>query len=1403
LHPNRIVNIFMPQTPTTQSSSESKVIVQSAGDNTLTVKRLLDLNNIQTMSLQVLSPTVKEVIALKIDTEQALDDYANRLREGYKTNKEGFRDGLKLLSDSLDKGEQITIACSCRTGGMCHADVVKMAIEKVNTHLKNERISEKIRSDIIEGRNSGQDTSIKQPLIVNPRTQRAINEIFSFSENDRILEKINETDGRNRSEQASYLGQSSQLVRDIYERGALVVDGNLIVPQEKLSVSPPLSITTQDYAVSRIGKILQNEDRAKELAPVVVEYGNKIAGLTADGETKLKVFGWMYESLEGKSENLERSENRFFAEKPKFDEMLEKISVLAEEMHSLEPLDKIEFVPLAGFEQDEIQESVFDNKSENLNLEEIYEEAISLEGSEKEQFAYEQNASEQAEIVEPNGKINTTGYERIELSVGIPRIPEDYTQTEINRLVTETLPEIDRQLENGVAPKEILAPYNQAVWQSAREHAQNRLESIYRKQKINGKETQQLDSKAVNLTQTIEQQLAKIDLRRQNIIELKSPGEFLAAEKETVNTFYRQQKQEVGNLLTKIDEIREQKSIKDDKTQEISLKKELNQIREAKPNFAFKLETSAENVVGKPSEQTVERRNFISSYINYQLKQPETRLRFENERYRDFAARLETAATRDEVMKRASEIRAENAALGMKWKDLEKSEKEKLPPPLTNKEMQFLFTETSPAHYTNEMTAARLSYAHAGASRRAMTESLLKGEIKPGTEANRLIDSLEKRLERSDLKNATGATRHFYLSLKTPNENLKIKNSFCHKEIYQKLPPPEKDFVFQKAMRQLGNLEYRSVYRHQQQINAKLQTVGELQQEKTPSRTEKSFRILGTFSQARILGEKIELGELNTKEISRNDAAAVALLLNNQSVEKNELMSRELIGSRNPEHQKIGEILGVFSRAENEQSGKTATVKITLPEKSLVGAETYAELLEKIYPESERDRFKLSRLGSERVAEAKIKGETEVIKSWSEEIRNNDYKPEATELVSYAERELTENFSRLDSILRESGKTQRENNAAVSKYIRETSTEIQNQKRALPALKEQKQIVLNALKPGGAGFAANNANNRFFQTVQKKITFDDFQKFAAGEKLLADNAPRLSQIFWQIESGRIVLDENKIKDYEPKVEEKAENTRQTNQKQEIKPLSLRLYEAEIELTEKRLLTKSLSEKLALNKGLLESEKLPIVETVFSPAEREQIKRDAGQIAKERLEPKELDADHRKISVAASRQALSTFKQLEQAHNLYQFSNDAAKISEAFFKLDREAASLFKIRQEYNRGEKIALLRDGIKSDLIDMLRKSGGAKSGDLIERTSKILAVNLTKTGLEQIVSNKQKITAISLEIGEKTEQKLGGAVKINLESAPAKNNQHQQSPKQSKTVWENAAPKNHAIKDAPFFSR
>ena len=1521
--------------------NENKVVVQSSPEKPPTATRLLDLNNIQTSELQLLSPAPEEVRALENNRREALSDYADRLRRNYKANKNGLRDGMKNVSDALDKGEQITIACNCRAGMMCHADVVKMAVEKINLHVKNQQIQEANRVAKIE-KQTAQPTAkpdLNKPDVkINQRTQRAIAEIVSISETDKLLEKISQTDGRNQSEQASHLGKFSQFVRDIYERGGAVTNGKLIVPKETQSLAPTLALTTQEYAVKRLGGILSDEAKAKELAPTLVEYGNKIAGSTADGETKLKVFGWMYDALEGKAAYSGRDAVERIGENKarKFDDALEKIGALAEQMHELEPADKIEFVPLNEFGEKGRTEAAWENADENRLVESIYEDAIARDAAtgeaiEKgESLFEEQTAGERGWDADSSGRATSEAFDRIDLTDKAPQLPAEFTENELARLLAETLPEVDRRLESGAPVKDILQPFHENVRQSARIDALNRLEKIFQKQKIaeleaklagapasagqkekleneiarwqnlvltptgedvremlanreennlKGKKTiAQASGKSGEIGQSVKDQIEKIDVRRLNVIELKTPGEYTLAHESAEKTFYRKTKTEIAALRLQLAETRENKETSDDKFRESAVKKELNDLLTSKPAFAFKLENSPEIVAGIPSAKAVEERSFVSAYVNFQLKQPETRLRHASERFRLYAARLEAATTRAEIIKTASQIRAENAAAGLKWKDSEKGEREKQPRPLSQKEMQFLFTETSPAHYTGEMTVAKLAYAHAGESRRQMTEALVKGEISPSPEAQKLVESLEARLERRNVKDSIAATKHFFESLKTPNDVLKIKNAFCQKEIYQSLPPQEKDFVYQLTTQQKENLEYRLAFEQRQLIKSGEISRDEIKHQPQPSETQKSFYHLSGFNQARALGERVETSPLVSKEISERDYRAAAIVLQNQPPEKIINLSRELKQSATHENRAIGEILETFARAEVVKTSGKTTVEIKLPENALVGMETYRELLEKFYPNDERenDKFKSSGFGEKTLEAARIKGQDETIKNWREELSSGFYAYDAPAAAFETERAVAESISQIVRLQESARATRSENWRILEKYASRARFKIQNQKLTAPTAEEQKQIVKAALDLSQSSFMMNATAKQFFEAAQKEITVTDFQKFAANEKLLAENKTLINRNFAEIAVKQTALEENRIKTAEngrgdklhdvylqtQKAEENrlltlaargvfeqettrdlsgksigelvasadkekiknesaafarialepelkdfaekdyneqalkladaieqahelsqrdatperiaeafavAENERDilflksgnSVEKSEIKPLSLRLYEAEIQRAEKRLLTERLGEKLASDKNFLENQKTFNLETIFSINEREQVKREASEIAKSRLEPKELDADHRKIPTEAGRQALTTFKQLERAANVFQFSNDSSKIREAFAKLDQEAATLNKFRQEYDKTEKLALLRDGVKTDLVDLLRKNQNLKEGEMTERVSEILRQNFARVELSGVIQSERQTEILSREITGKIEAKQNALTK------------------------------------------
>ncbi len=200
-----------------------EVIAQNDESENRLPRRTLDLANIRTPELSLLSPQRNEIAPKGRPREAALIAFSERLRNSYKTNEGDFRDGMLLLGQTLRDGQTISVSCFCRAGEMCHADVVKMAIEKVSDQIKIREAAE--RSQTVKTK------QLPEIQRSNPRTLRAISEILSVSRSDMLLAKIDNTEGRSQSEHASYLNRYSQFARDLYERGAIARDGVLISPK--------------------------------------------------------------------------------------------------------------------------------------------------------------------------------------------------------------------------------------------------------------------------------------------------------------------------------------------------------------------------------------------------------------------------------------------------------------------------------------------------------------------------------------------------------------------------------------------------------------------------------------------------------------------------------------------------------------------------------------------------------------------------------------------------------------------------------------------------------------------------------------------------------------------------------------------------------------------------------------------------------------------------------------------------------------------------------------------------------------------------------------------------------------------------------------------------------------------
>lgn len=614
-----------------ETALSNKVILNRDNGKTGVPRRTLDLANIRTKELQLLTPLSEEIVPQGTSRDGALIAYTDRLRNSYRTNQNGFRDGMILLAQTHQAGHTISVSCPCRSGEICHADVVKMAIEKVSLMLST--------------REQGALTQDNDKLrsfnpSPNPRTQRAVNELLSVNRSDLALAKIDDTQGRSAGEHASYLNKQSQFARDLYERGAVVRDGILISPTEGLSITDAPVILTQGYAVQKLQLILNDDKRAKELAPLIVEYGRQISGQTSDRASQIQVFNWIYESIEGKQDFLTAANglDRPETSHERIDRNLNEIAKVADEMSQLEPIDK--FV------------SLDDRHDESPDRSEKYAENVIL-----------------------------NQFERTELSNNsLSKMALEMSKDELDRWIGTRLPALDRQLESGMPVKDILMEFQDTVYVTA----------------------------------------------------VHDPSNKQAA----------------------IDDLK-----------------------------------------------------FASAYIDHQLRQPDSKLRHFNQRYRKYATMLEHASSRSEVMEAASRIRSENAKIGREWEGMSIEAKTATPRALTQKEMRYLFTEISPSHYTTEMTAARLSYLHSGASRELKYKALLNREIEPSREAGLLLKSLESRMERKYLSDSLSATKHFLISLTIPDKELKHSNQFDHRDLYSKLPSFERDYIYTRALEQKDRLD--------------------------------------------------------------------------------------------------------------------------------------------------------------------------------------------------------------------------------------------------------------------------------------------------------------------------------------------------------------------------------------------------------------------------------------------------------------------------------------------------------------------------------------------------------------------------------------------------------------------
>lgn len=1317
-----------------------------------------------------------------------------------------------------------------------------------------------------------EQSSINETNKINPRTARAIAAILSQTATDEALQTLNQTDGRNQSEQASYLNGQSSFLRDIYEQGGTVKEGILTVPKENLSVPPEIQIATVHTAFERLTRITGDSSKAGELAPQLVEMGEKIAGSQADGETRLKVFSWLYGSLEGNqellanqmAENQEREQVEY--SEAQFSEKWQQIVELSEALDALEP-------------KDILPENSFDEFSETGNQFEL--EQSFTEPELYENISSAENAERTEEIVSAGGLI---GFERIQISSDLPKIPESLSSFDFEKLLEKTS-EIDSQLERGLPTREILAPFRGYVELTRLDNELRLVEEeyakiqtkqigdekdslpIYRfvvtreelrelgKDKLLLGELRQQQAKLNETIQTsfgtetnhqkVEQsisaqsiasgkddktnvfnnrnielnedetELQKFLVREKNIsreietlsesiggrekvfrpfyeltveqitpkrqteltekvlslelpvpsilkekypnltlqertekltqgntFEIQSPTEYLFIREAARKHFLVLRDREIKNEYRKFEsknvgELTDGKSAR----QELNTHREkLNNLKSIEPVFAYKIEGSNRIIKAKPSERATEGYKFASDYVNYQLKQPETRLRRESIAYRLYTERLEAAKTASEVISEAYKIRQENHQAASLWKNANQEERLNLQRPLSKNEMMLLFLEQPPKNYTAEMSVLKYNFAHYSEAKSRMTDALEAGNLKPSAEATKLIESLETRLNRPHLHTRQRATKHFFESLKTENDKLFIKNDFDHQATYQKLPPHEKDWIYRSALAQKENLEYKIAFEQaRSEINVSPAQNLSAMNENTANLREE-FAAGTLWHQAAILSHRQETKDFegNAVKVDEKMLQTIGFLIHNQS-QTNNVRVAEWLEKQKPEELKTaGEILKTFANATREIESNALTITVKITESEQVSTTDYEKLFDRFFPNEieKQQEFRVGENEKFKIEQSRRNGQSELLNAWVNDAKTSVYQTDSPISVFENEQFLIEEVEKIKATQIECRRANEIKNAITLQIEEKTQKELVKNSNGFsnPDLQAAVKSALTAENSD----RLSDKQKAIFQIAQNKISLSDFQRFNHNSKKLENGLAEINQSFERIAALRL---------------ENLPSTIQPEKTAKVESLQKR-YEDFQKQSESHLITVTAREKFLsgeINEG---KESINLTQAISSE-ELDKAKIESHRQARIALEPAQLNEQ---ITDAEIEERVLEFADaLEAAHHLKLRDGSDSEISASF--------SLAEIKRENLRASlKSEKLLDSpanspvslkiYERELARQEKTIAQAKISKMIE-TGKISLADLETKKASEIFSPKDR-EAIRLEAGERTRESL-----------------------------------------------
>jgi len=683
-----------------------------------------------------------------------------------------------------------------------------------------------------------------------------------------LREVVSPREGFMRAEHADLLGREHKLGRDLYEHGATIKGNTLIIPAEAHELSEerdsPFLISIS-YALRKIP--------GREKAERFVELGLAISGETADAETRLTVFKHYYDQITKdergrylKGEERVTTIERTLAEMTEMAAQMKALETNQDDFTrrstgSIEQMRESERVLQAGSEEERerlwFEDQVNDRREESdglgsresaatEELREVESLEITTESARDEKaFVREEISPTQepdTEAREPEKYPSTGGMNTsarfVRLDEESLRLPHSLKLESEIKLVSQTIPEIDRALEARLSRKELFTRIR------LKTEEQNRKEHLKEVSQVLGEETRKERSESSRredylqalhaLKALINHERARESSssphranKRQSWMlayaarhldrRIESAGGAKAIAKEMPSLLYvslagggegrSSFRLPVANVKTY--EMMQQLAQQMHQAMERDLNRDLKNVlsRDQKETQgllalvresgfrlqAWKGERGPEIPQWSETREQVAR--FLRDYIDARLRDPETAARNRSPEFRKYQDQLHAARTPEEVNRVAAAINKENWEAGERQKRDERLPEVSERPGIAKlgpKVMKLLFYGRAPEHYTAEMRDLRYQWGMSKEEKDARLRDLKEGKTQPSLTLRLMIKDLESRASHE-------AMSHYQAQLKNYNHEMKRPGKLDLKTLHGRLGPYERDYLYQQV----------------------------------------------------------------------------------------------------------------------------------------------------------------------------------------------------------------------------------------------------------------------------------------------------------------------------------------------------------------------------------------------------------------------------------------------------------------------------------------------------------------------------------------------------------------------------------------------------------------------------